>query len=330
MPKSNKKAIDLSDQPSTSFLSTIKNLPTEAPELLFGAHAELKYYKFWKNKPELFGNAIQFFYKSPRSYAIKNLSEDEIVVFKEALKELKWVNVHSPYILNFARPRTADSKEMKCLINDLENLQKIHPRPSETGCVLHLGKNVKDLEISDKKARRNMAKAVRMAISETPECQVKVIIETSCNQGTEICWKMEKLGKLYKEIVTVPGSDPPVIDPVIDQRIGFCIDTAHIWSAGYDLRTADDVNRFAHHFQKEIGWNKVSLIHFNDSKQEVHCCADRHESIGKGYIGDSTKGGSLDGFKELVKICHHTGKPMVLETCGPYTDEIEMVNSWEK
>ena len=82
--------INLDSIESTPFLDTYEDI--SETKLVFGAHQRLQDFKFWKSHPELCGNAVQFFFKSPRSFSVKNLSKEEVKVFKEAIKDIYWTN----------------------------------------------------------------------------------------------------------------------------------------------------------------------------------------------------------------------------------------------
>ena len=140
------------------------------------------------------------------------------------------------------------------------------------------------------------------------------ILETAAGAGTECCKKLEQLAE-FRDKFTKDEK----------KRIRFCLDTCHMFSAGYDYRTEKQVVQFEKEVESTIKWKNVELLHFNDSKAKHGSGVDRHESIGEGYIGNT-------GLREIAKIACKKGIPMILETPKDKVEklkkEIDMVSSW--
>ena len=152
-----------------------------------------------------------------------------------------------------------------------------------------------------------MLESLTYVIDNMPN-NVKLIIETSSGQGSELCYKLEDLKYFYE-----------MFQPKYRKRIGLCIDSCHIFAAGYDLRTSKKVIKFFSYLSKLINLDKILLFHLNDSKKELGSKKDRHEKLGKGYIG-------LEGITQIIKICYKLNIPIILETPRlNHTPEIKFI-----
>lgn len=214
----------------------------------------------------------------------------------------KDIIVHAPYIINLANfEKSKFSQEF--LIQEIKRMNLINSKY----LVLHPGASLKqDPYLS----RKHLAENISAILNKTQD--VEILLETMSGKGTEIGSKLEEL----KEI----------IDFVNNERVGICLDTCHMWDAGYDLKTDFEENQGAKLFTKldELNlMNKVKAIHLNDSKNELSSHKDRHANIGKGYIGK----------KALINFALHPkfdNIPIILETpyiddLPPYKEEIELI-----
>lgn len=264
-------------------------------------------------------NTVQICTKSPQTFIKineKTFGEEEIKKTKKYIKKNKIrLFIHGQYILNGCNP---DKKNIhysvSSMVEDIEILNKITPEKQRkyTGVVLHLGKNTKKLNITDNEAIENFYQFIKKIIEKINKFSFtkkntlipssKIIIETSSHQGTEICWNLEELAKLHNKF-----SDSE------KYHIRYCIDTCHIFAAGYDLRTEKNVKEYINKFDKSIGIKYCLLFHLNDSKFDLGCKKDRHESIGEGYIFSKNS----SGLSEILNIAKFNQIPIVLETPAP-------------
>ena len=149
----------------------------------------------------------------------------------------------------------------------------------------------------------------------------KLILENSARQGTEIGYSIDMMAKIYENITEENK-----------EKIGFCIDTCHGFSAGYDFCDKNQVIQFFKYFDEKIGFDKLLCIHFNDSKKWCACCVDRHDNIGVGYIGKD----SLEGFLTIISYLKSKNfeYPIILETPDGGDEirgkEIKLLKEWEK
>lgn len=260
------------------------------------------------------GDILQIFCQSPRSLrgpSKKNLGEIEKI--KESLKKNKMKIVsHSPYTINLAKSITTHKYMMDCLVKDLEFINKI----TGIGSVVHMGKSV---DLSEQDALTNMMNNIKYVLSEYNGSS-KLIIETSCGQGTELLSKLEDISIFYNK-----GVNGIKLTKSEKSKIGFCIDTCHVFVAGYDLRKSNDVDKYFNKFNELIGLDKLTLIHFNDSAKAFNSNVDRHANIGEGFISDNNKGGCIEGLQKVYEYGSKLSVPMVLETPDifPYTNNIK-------
>ena len=277
------------------------------------------------------GNTLQIFLGSNQTTSLKmktKITEEQIKEVREHLQKTKTVLViHTVYLLNFCThpPTHSGFKYARDnLVYDIRLTQKL----GGIGCVLHIGYQ-KDLE--EKEAYKNMVDNVKFAIDETKDCpDVKIILETPAGQGSQIGINVADFARIWNAF---PKS--------YYKRLGTCVDTAHIFSAGHDISTIEGMKAYFKEYDKLIGLKNLSLFHINDSKVPCNSRKDKHEGLGDGYIFDKEKGGDLLALKEIWKISTKHNIPMVLEThgggyfkapkdMGKYAQEIELFRSWDK
>lgn len=238
------------------------------------------------NQIELLGgNALQIFVSNRVGKGTKQVSEEEAIKIKEKLKKNILLFIHSPYTLNFSAQFNSESWMISLIIKELEIAHQIGAK----GCIIHMGKSLKnDVEYSI----INFIKSIKYIVSKLikENMQTKIILETPAGQGTELFVKFEDFAKMFNSFTK-------------DEKkyIGLCIDTCHIFAAGYKVKDYFKL------FKKEIGLNFLSIIHFNDSKKDLGSCVDRHENIGYGKI-------KPDDLNYSLKIGAKNKIPIILET----------------
>ncbi|NDV27904.1 deoxyribonuclease IV [Desulfovibrio sp. JC010] len=243
------------------------------------------------------GTALQIFTRNQRQWKVKPLEDKVVENFKNLREE--WgnypVSVHDSYLINLASPKPDSvAKSVKAFAEELRRTEQLGIEYLVTHPGSHLGTGkVEALE----RYVSNLDQAI--ALSETEE--VKVLIENTAGQGTN-------LGSRFGELATI------LEDSGYTSRMGVCFDTCHAFAAGYDLRTAESCAEVFERFDKLIGLDFIRFFHLNDSKQELGSNKDRHEHIGKGYIG-------LEGFKSIISDPRFSAVPKVIET--PKDDDPE-------
>jgi apurinic endonuclease APN1 len=249
----------------------------------------------------------QIFLSSPQQFNSKRRPPTELAALKERLETLQLgIVVHGSYMLNFCNP--TDSKQhkqaLRLLINDLEDSTKINA----IGVIIHMGKQ---LELTLDTAINNYVTGIQTALKRTTNSTI--ILETGAGQGTEICTSIFALGKLYNKFTNDEK-----------QRIKFCIDTCHVFSAGYSIGDSAYVDLFCDIIDTHLGWQNIVCIHLNDSKCEVNSKKDRHADITKGFI-------ATDGLKKFICVCAKKNIPIVLETpCDVLSkkEQLDLVQGW--
>ena len=262
------------------------------------------------NSVAINGNAIALFLKNQRTFSFSPLQPSVISDFKEACcvhgyDPKKHFLPHGSYLINLGNPdEEKRAKSYGLFLDDLKRCEQLgiglynfHPGSTVGQC-------------SRQESIRLIANAINAALKETSS--VVVVLENMAGQGNVIGSTFEELDQIIKQ---VEPSD----------RIGVCLDTCHMFAAGYDIRTKAKYDQVMADFDRIVGFDRLRGIHLNDSKEGLGSGKDRHENIGKGKIG-------LEGFRLLMNDKRLVGIPMVLETPDSdgeslYAKEIELLYS---
>jgi deoxyribonuclease-4 len=278
-------------------------------ELIHGAHMSIAagFVKAaYKTHEEYKANAMQIFLKSPRGRGEKVISDDEAQACREYCREHKIFLVgHCSYVLNFAQDVSKDPWPLDSLIADLRNIHRL----GGVGIVLHIGKY---LEVSQSLASLHLAENIAEVLHKTEAENNWIILENTAGQGTEIGWQFPEMEGVYKK------------DLKSHPRVRFCLDTAHAFAAGYDLRDAQNVSKVFAEFDSRLGLQNLALIHFNDSLKDLGSRVDRHANLGRGKIGK-------EGLLSVMRFAMERAIPLVIETPEDETShlkDLETMRSW--
>lgn len=250
----------------------------------------------------------QIFLSSPQQYKKSSYSDESFVELKSRLEKNKIkIVVHGSYMLNFCNDPNSyiHKKAIDLLISDLNDSVKF----DAIGVIIHMGKSLK---LDQDTAFNNYVLGIKKVLSDSDQKSV-LILETGAGQGSEICTSIFDLSKLYNSFTEQEKN-----------RIKFCIDTCHVYSAGYDIGNQYYVDVFITLIEKYLGWNNVACIHLNDSHCFLNSRKDRHRDITKGYINEL-------GLKKFVNKCFSLNIPVILETpCDEINkkEQIQLVKSW--
>jgi len=254
-------------------------------------------------------NFYQIFLGSPHTLAAKRHTHKELTDLNTNLVNANiTLVVHGSYILNFCNPpeNYIHKAAIRLLSQDLTDSIKINA----IGVIVHMGKK---LELDYNTALNNYVLGIKEVLKQSPNNST-VIFETAAGQGTEICTSIISLYILYSKFTKEEK-----------QRIKFCIDTCHVFSAGYDLSNTKYLDIFFQFIKYYLGWGKIACIHLNDSKTGLNERKDRHCDLGHGHIGSR-------GLKKIVRKCYKKNIPLVLETpCeNNFTSgmQIKLVKDW--
>jgi len=259
------------------------------------------------NAHKIGAKGFAMFTKNQRQWIAKPLDEKTINKFKEKMDEFGYtanmVLPHDSYLINLGHPEIEkEEKSLNAFIDELRRVEQLGLKYLN----FHPGSHLK--KISEEKCLEKIAKNINKALKVTNSSIA--VIETTAGQGTNLGYKFEHLNN--------------IIDLIEDKsRIGVCIDTAHIFAAGYDLRTKEAYDKTMQEFDEIVGFQYLKGMHINDSKAKFASRVDRHNSIGIGEIG-------IDAFKFIMNDERIDNIPLVLETINPdiWEEEIRLLYSF--
>ena len=245
-------------------------------------------------------NTFAFFTRNPRGGSAKAIDPEDVKAFLEYAKAHDFATLvaHAPYTLNACSDK-AQTREfaLNTMRDDLMRMEYTPNQYYNFHPGSHVGQGVEvgiDLIV-------NQLNAVL-----TKDMTTTVLLETMAGKGSEI-------GRSFEELKTI-------IDGVeLDEKLGVCLDTCHVYDAGYDI--VNDLDGVLNEFDAVLGLDRLKAIHMNDSKNSFESHKDRHEKIGEGSLG----------FETMVKVINHPklkGLPIILETPNEidgYAHEIEML-----
>ncbi len=273
------------------------------------------------NAKKIGAKAFALFTKNQRQWVAKPLDSVTIQKFKVALQEsgilAKHVLPHDSYLINLGHPEVEKlEKSRVAFIDELERcdalgLDKLNFHPGSH--LVKLSKKEKEdtalLQEIENKCLDVIVESINIALDKTQN--VKAVIENTAGQGSNLGYKFEHLAY--------------IINRVEDKsRIGICIDTCHMFTAGYDIRTREAYDKTWNEFGEIVGFEYLSGMHLNDSKPPLGSKVDRHHSLGKGEIG-------LDAFRFIMNDERMDDIPLILETIDEtiWAEEIKLLYSFE-
>jgi deoxyribonuclease-4 len=241
-------------------------------------------------------STMQIFSHNPRQWYKRVIPEEEIERFVSLRKkyDINPVYIHSSYLINLA----SDSAEV--LSKSIDLLSYELSTADALGVdyvVIHTGSSGSD---SGEKARGRAVEAIMKAIN-TGNFRSSILLENTAGKKGDITSSIQDLA----EIIDICNCD---------RLAGICIDTCHAFSSNYNLASDVGLTRLIREIRKHIGLDKLRLIHLNDSKRPFGSGIDRHEHIGKGFIG-------LNGFKNILSHKRLSKVPMILETPKKNADD---------
>lgn len=253
---------------------------------------------------EIGARAFALFTKNQRRWNAKPLTRENIDGFKRNCEELGYsmdhVMPHDSYLINLGHPEKSKlQKSREAFLDEVQRCEQLGIRllNFHPGC--HLNKH------SQAACLETIAESINWTLDQTSG--VTAVIENTAGQGTNMGFKFEQLAE--------------IIDQVEDQdRIGVCIDTCHVYAAGYDISCRERYEKAMKEFDRTVGFEYLKGMHLNDSRKKLGSRVDRHDNIGEGEIG-------LEGFSYIMQDERLDDIPMILETpntdCWP--EEISML-----
>jgi deoxyribonuclease-4 len=237
---------------------------------------------------ELGCNTFQIFTRNPRQWKPKELTPEEIEAFIEKVNssDVEPVLGHMPYLPNLASPKNdVYTKSVETLTSELERCERLEIHYLVTHLGSHLGAG---MQIGLKRIINAIDKAFKVAGE-----GVMLLLENTAGTRNSMGGSFEDIRNIIERVCYA-------------RNIGICFDTCHAFAAGYDLRTQKAVEGTIRKLEQTMGFEKVKLVHLNDSVGDLNSHIDRHEHIGMGMIGD-------EGVRNLLRsTLGHL--PLILET----------------
>ena len=234
--------------------------------------------------------ALQIFTKSAGQWRARDLPDEEVELFRRRVREtrIRPVVAHNSYLINVA---AADAelrrKSIAALADELDRADRL----GLAGLVMHPGSYTSG---SEDEGLRLIADALAAIFESRPDSKTLILLEHTAGQGTNLGHRFEHLAA----IIDFLGGTP---------RVGVCLDTCHLLTAGYDICSEQGYEETFRTFGRIVGFSRLKAFHLNDSKKPCASRVDRHEHIGKGCLG-------LEPFRWILNDRRFAKLPMLLET----------------
>ncbi|MBM3243408.1 MAG: deoxyribonuclease IV [Candidatus Omnitrophica bacterium] len=261
-----------------------------------------KIYETLSRAHELGCSTMQIFARNPQQWQGKPLDRQDVEEFRARRKKLKIdpVFIHISYLINLASPNPRLYKgSISAYISDIREAERL----GADYIVTHMGSHK---DTSEEDGIKRLTLALNKILDETKQSKVGVLLENTSGSGSWLGYKFEH----QKKIITGLKNK---------SRVGLCLDTAHAYLAGYDLRTQKGLAAMLDEIERLVGIKLIKLVHLNDAYGELASHHDRHDHIGKGKIG-------LEGMRGIINHPRLRNIPMILETPkdSPTSDKINL------
>jgi deoxyribonuclease-4 len=233
---------------------------------------------------------VQLFTKNSNQWLAKDFTDDEVALFRRTLRKarLRLPTAHDSYLINLASPNEAlYRKSVEAFIVEMQRAERLGLRY----LVMHPGSPV---GTDEEEGLCRVARALDECHERCAGFRLQVLLETTAGQGSCLGHRFEHLARILA-LVREP------------QRLGVCLDTCHVFAAGYALAPAKEYRATMKEFDRVIGLRRLRYFHLNDSQKPQGSRVDRHAHIGRGCLG-------LEPFRLLVNDPRFRTRPMVLET----------------
>lgn len=256
-----------------------------------GAHVSIGggVWRALRRGEELGCDTIQIFTKNARSWRSRPLKDEEIEAFRKAKIEtgIGPVVAHDTYLINLASPREElYNRSIEALWQELQRAEAL----GIPWMVIHPGAHMGS---GEEEGLYRIARALNL-IHQRGQLRVQILLETTAGQESSLGCNFEHLARILEMLEE-------------DHRIGVCLDTCHLFAAGYDLSTEEGYQRTMEEFDRLVGLERVKAIHLNDSKAPRGSRVDRHEHIGHGQLG-------LEAFRSILRDERFRDLPFLIET----------------
>jgi deoxyribonuclease IV len=234
--------------------------------------------------------ALQIFTKSAGQWRARTLPDDEVILFRRRVAEtgIHPVVAHNSYLINIAAANPAlRQQSLDSLREELDRADRL----GLDGLVMHPGSFTSG---SEEGGIELVAEGLRRLLRDRPPGGAAILLEHTAGQGTNLGHRFEHLAAIIERLDGSP-------------RVGVCLDTCHLLTAGYDITSKAGYRRTFQEFDRVVGLDRIRVFHLNDSKKPCGSRVDRHEHIGKGCLG-------LEPFRLLLNDARFAALPMLLET----------------
>ncbi|MGC8662985.1 MAG: deoxyribonuclease IV [Thermoplasmata archaeon] len=249
-------------------------------------------------------DAMQVFTKNQRQWIAKPLNMDDVLAYIENIRKfnIKITVAHASYLINLAAPdQEKFQKSVDSMIHELQRCDKLHI----PYLIFHPGAHMGE---GEKAGLKKIVEGIDKIIEKIDDIRAKITIETTAGQGTNLGYKFEQIGF--------------ILDNISDKlKVKICMDTCHVFAAGYELRSKEGYERTMHEFDEKIGFENLVAVHLNDSEKALGSRVDRHAQIGQGYIG-------REGIGNILKDKRFQSLPLILETPGGealYSEDLKVI-----
>lgn len=275
---------------------------------MIGAHTSIAggVFNAISNGEKIDADVVQIFSKSQRQWEGREYHAEELAQFFQLQAEngIRPVVIHNSYLINLANPDPAKrEKSIKAFCDEMRRAGILQIPYLLTHPGSHLGSG-------ESTGVTQIARGLKETWERSKIPSVEIILETTAGQGSNLGNRFEHI----RDIIDQSG---------IEDHLGVCIDTCHIFAAGYDMRTAESWEETISEFDRIIGLDKLRLFHLNDSAKPFDSRRDRHSRIGQGEIG-------IEGFRALMNDNRVANLPMILEVPGGldgYREDIALLRS---
>jgi deoxyribonuclease IV len=259
---------------------------------LLGAHQSIAggYYKAVETAAELRMDCVQIFTKNNNQWKGKPLTDEDISLFREAIVRtgIRMPCAHDSYLINLASSdESLWNKSLDAFVIELERAEAL----GLVGVVMHPGSCV---GASAEAGIARIVTALERALKKTKGFSVEIWLESTAGQGSSLGHRFEHLRAILDGLKMHP-------------RVGVCVDSCHLFAAGYPLSLPSEYASTMSEFDKVVGVDRIRAFHLNDSKRELGSRVDRHEHIGKGHLG-------REAFRNILNDPRFATLPMYLET----------------
>ena len=258
------------------------------------------------NAHEVGATAFALFTKNQRQWKSPKLTEKSINAFKENCEKFgflpQYILPHDSYLINLGHPEAeALQKSRDAFLDEMQRCEQLGLQLLN----FHPGSHLNQITVEE--CLRRIAETINMTLEKTKG--VTAVLENTAGQGSNVGFTFDQLAEIISQVED-------------KSRVGVCIDTCHTYSAGYDIKTEKGYENTFKRFDEIIGKEYLKAIHLNDTKKTFGSKVDRHDSIGKGFLG-------IDFFKRFMKDSRFENMPVILETPDEtiWKSEIELLHS---